>query len=80
MYQKWQNPGKLNNYQFWILRLSGNDLRPVVQKVDCAFHRVNFHQVDNAIGFPYTYRWKNIYPVDRTIRRLDNRFSLNSVN
>ena len=80
MYQKWQNPGKLNNYQFWILRLSGNDLRLVVQKVDCAFHRVNFHPVGNAIGFPYTYRWKKIYPVDRTIRRLDNRFSLNSIN
>ena len=30
-------------------------LASVIQKLDCAIHRINLYPVDNVIGFPNTY-------------------------
>ena len=36
-------------------------MKPVVQKVDSAIHRINLYPVDSGISFP------NTYPLDRDL-------------
>lgn len=44
----------------------------VVKFVDNAIHWINHHPLDNAIGFPNTYHWIVIYPVDGVSQVLSN--------
>ena len=45
----------------------------VVQKVDNAIHHITLSPLDSTIGFPNTYHWTVIYPVDSAIRLLNNK-------
>ena len=38
-----------------LRRLQVNIQAPVVQKVDCAIHRINHYPADSTIDFPDTY-------------------------
>ena len=51
---------------------------PVVQTLDSAIHRINHYPADKYYGNQYyAIRWIVIYPVDSTIRRLNNQGQIN---
>ena len=55
-------------------------LAPVVQKLDSAIHRINLYPLDNAVGFPNTYHWIVMNPVDSAIQvQLLNNWGLGPV-
>ena len=42
-------------------------------KVDNAIRRISIYPPDSAIGFPNTYHWIVIHPVDSAIHLLNNQ-------
>jgi len=41
--------------------------------VDNGIQQINLYPVHNTIGFPNTFHWVVIYPVDSAIQHLNNR-------